>query len=90
MHLRVLGGVPLHIVDVGGRGDALGEREGPGHGLSPFTPRPLSPHLVSLHGVEPLGLEVCFAMKRLRCDRLDALRPEVPPRPLSLSLIPEG
>ena len=73
MHLCVLGGVPLHIVDIGGCGDALGEREGPGHGLGPLTPRPLSPPLVSLHGVEPLGLEVCFAMKRLRCDGLDAL-----------------
>ena len=73
MHLRVLGSVPLHIVDVGGRGDALGEREGPCHGLGPFTPSPLSPPLVSLHGVEPLGLKVCFPMERLGCDGLDAL-----------------
>ena len=73
MHLRVLGSVFLRSVDDGGCGDALGEGEGPGHGLCPLAPRPLSPPLFSLHGVEPLGLEVGFAMKRLRCDGLDTL-----------------
>ena len=92
MHLCVLGGVPLRDVDVGCRGDALGEGEGPGHGLGPLTPRPLCPHFVPLYSVKSLGLEVSFSVKGLRGDGLDTVRSKVPPGPLSLSLplISEG
>ena len=87
MHLCVLGGVPLRSVDVGCRGDALGEGEGPSHGLRPLTSRPLCPRLIPPHGVKSLGLKVCFSVKRLRGDGLDTVRSKVPPGPLSISLL---
>ena len=65
VHLCVLGGISFLHIDIGGCGDALGEREGPGHGLGPLTPCSLTSDLVFLDGVKPFGLEVCSAMKLL-------------------------